>query len=71
MSENSFWVCIFSLPTVCILTIVLSTHNYYNNRNILMAELIANGGDPIKMMCAFDDTMGDNPTCVMKSMPQN
>jgi len=70
MNYNTFWVCIISLITVGILGIVLGTQSYYNNRNVLMAELIVNGSDPIEVMCAFDDVMGRNPTCVMKSMPE-
>lgn len=45
------------------IAIVIATYNH--NRNIIMADMVKNGANPIAVACAMDDTSGNNPSCIL------
>lgn len=38
------------------------------NRQALIAEAVAKGGDPIAVKCAIESDLGSQPMCVAKAM---
>ena len=71
IDENTFWTFFWMMAFTAIVALVAVLTDYYDSRNEYMTKLISEGADPIAVMCAFDDTKGDNPTCVMISTHQS
>ena len=71
IDENTFWTFFWMMAFTAIVALVAVLTDYYDSRNEYMTKLISEGADPIAVMCAFDDTKGDNPTCVMIATHQS
>ena len=64
-SDEKFWVCVWSILATAIVAIVITITTYSHSKNVVISEMIKNGASPVEALCALDDTMGDNPTCVI------
>jgi len=64
MQSEMFWVAIWAMITIIIITIVLSVGIYWRHHNTIIAEMVADGVDPIAVMCALQDDYGNNPVCI-------
>lgn len=67
MSEEKFWIVIWSLASICFCVLILSiTATMWSKRSHLN-EMVAKGADPIRAACALD--MYDNQTvCVIHNV---
>jgi hypothetical protein len=64
MTSDAFFALAWGICGSIVLAIVLGITYYNVSTAELKAELIAKGGDPQKVACAFEDSIGDNPVCV-------
>lgn len=69
-SDDKFWVCVWSIVGAVIATIVISIATYYHHKNIVINEMVKNGISSIAALCALDDTIGNNPTCVILAVKE-
>lgn len=64
-SDDKFWVCVWSILATAIVAIVITCTIYTHNKNFVISEMVKNGASPVEALCALDDSMGNNPTCVI------
>lgn len=64
-SDDKFWVCVWGIAGATLVAIVITCMVYSHHKNLVINELVKNGASPVEALCALDDTMGDNPTCVI------
>jgi hypothetical protein len=48
-----------------LIVLIMATSTYYHLQDKIVAEMVANGEDPIAASCAMSDTLGHHPTCVV------
>lgn len=63
--EGKFWV--WTNITVSLLVVVLSalTTSYWKDHNTKIASMVADGVDPVAVMCAMQDDYGNMPVCLV------
>lgn len=71
IDDNAFWTLLWLMIFTSIVAVIAISTYYFDSRNEYMTKLISEGADPIAVMCAFDDPRGNNPTCVLTSMPKH
>jgi hypothetical protein len=64
-SDAKFWVCMWGIAATTLVAIVITITTYNHNKNIVISEMVKNGASPVEALCALDDSMGNNPTCVI------
>ena len=64
-SNEKFWLGIFTLIFAVIVIITIISSNFYAKQDQLVAEMIANGVNPIAAACSVGDTLGKQPTCLV------
>jgi len=65
MNEGKFWLSFWAIVGVVILGITYLSTNYWMDYNTKFVQAIKDGVNPMELMCATQDSMGDNPTCVI------
>jgi len=60
---------LWTLITIFAITTILSINVYYTNRIELIADMVSNGADPLRVTCALD-TMSErpSPTCLTQDL---
>lgn len=73
LNDNAYWSIIWGFIFLAFLVLVISRTNYSNKKNILIAEAIQNGGDPITIGVTYGKTFDriDVIMSLIESMPQN
>ena len=68
MSEEGFWIILWTIAATTILGIGLLIGNYYSTQNRIIENLIKEGHNPIAVVCAMDngnDKYSSNSICVL------
>ena len=63
--EGKFWLGTTAIVAITLITIVCSALRYNDNRDAYIADMVASGADPQKVVCAMHDDYGKNPTCII------
>ena len=64
-SENKFWAIIWTLIATVILGIAFGIVSYWEHHNEIVAQLIAEGVNPVAVKCALQDDYGRMPVCLV------
>ena len=64
-NDMKFWLGFSTLVALIVVTLIIATTMYYRHQNEIMAEMVANGADPLRASCAMQDTYGKNPLCMV------
>lgn len=64
-SDDKFWISVWSIAATALVTIAITIATYNHSKNVVISEMIKNGASPTEVLCALDDTYGDNPTCII------
>jgi hypothetical protein len=64
-SEDKFWISVWAILAVVIISITLATMLYWKDHNAKLTEMVNNGTNPIAAMCALQDHFGRNPVCII------
>lgn len=68
MNENKFWLGVWSLITLFIISIMITITIININYNNTILEMVVAGATPLEAVCSLSDSMGNNPTCIILSM---
>ena len=63
--EGKFWVATWTVLAVVSVTIAITTASYWKDHNAKVAEMVLAGVNPVSVMCALQDSFGDNPVCMV------
>jgi len=63
--EGKFWVSLWAIAAVVAVVIALLVTSYWKDHNAKVTEMVLNGIDPVSVMCALQDSFGDNPVCMV------
>jgi len=69
-STDKFWLGIWGLATIVTVIVVISITVACHNKNTVILEMVKTGMSPIAALCALDDTIGNNPTCVILAIKE-
>ena len=69
-NDGKFWISIWIVGGLCLVAIALVFSFHYRHNNKLVAEMVKNGASPIEAACSFDDSLGNNPSCIIFATKQ-
>lgn len=68
-NDNKFWLCIWSILSTTVISIVISiaffSMSYWKDHNSKIESMVNNGINPVAAMCALQDDYGKNPVCIV------
>jgi hypothetical protein len=71
MSDNKFWVIMWSLFTAFLVVFTLSITSYNINKNKVRAALLKNGVAPLSINCALEDEYNREVKCIILALKEN
>lgn len=70
MSENTFWLGIWTLCAATAVSIVFIGTSYWKDHNTKIVKMVKSGVPPVEVMCAMQDDYGKHPTCIILATKQ-
>ena len=70
-SEDKFWFGVCSLVLTGVITISLCTMSYWKHYTTEVGKMLASGVSPLEVVCALQDEIGNNPTCIIMATNAN
>lgn len=64
-SDNKFWISVWAVVGIVIMSVALMITLYWIDHNAKIAEMVRNGTDPVAAMCAMQDDYGVMPVCLV------
>lgn len=65
LSDNAFWLFVWSIVAVVVMVIANLTNSYYEKRNEIIKSLIESGVPAIEVQCALEDDFNKEPKCIL------
>lgn len=64
-SSDKFWLGVWAIGAITLVSLLISLLLYNHGKNNVLVELVKNGASAIEAACALEDSLGNNPTCVI------
>ncbi len=68
--ESKFWITIFALISVIVVTLTLSITAYWTHHNAQIVKLVVSGTPAVEAMCALQNDYGRMPVCLVIATKQ-
>ena len=64
-NESKFWLGINVAILTAVVLVSYMVMSYWKDHNKLVADMVRQGVNPVAVMCAMQDSYGNNPTCIV------
>lgn len=62
--EDYFWHFVASLVCITAISLMLTITTYYRHQDRIIAQMVADGEEPMEALCSMTDTFGTMPLCI-------
>jgi len=65
MQETTFWYSLWATLMICMTITLGMSINHYSKQDKIIAGMLLDGINPVAVQCALNDSMGNNPACIV------